>query len=478
MAKGLSPYSSHIGSNSKQFAALPVNNFRLHAAILVEGQGKRFMDQSTVGERRSAFLAFMAVLANVYLVAFAADAGLSLIEELFRAATGSQALLEARIILATMVVLGALIMVAVVLFVPHLPKLVFLPLIAFALWAGVGVPPLFPAEGDTITLILLVALQVALALAAFVINKHRTGTWFIAASRLPHLRHLGLRTAFAVMILFLLLPITIAGLTLAGTASYLEQETNGFVDFTTSEIKLSERIYQREDKRVVLVGMMHFGESDFYDTLFAEFPADALILAEGVTDRENRLSSNLSYQRLARVLGLEQQPVLEPTPALNDFESQVDEGTENAPEEAIDEAASAQPDSIRIAEVRPDVLYADADLADFSESTIAFLNETATIYDSPSAADAIDRILKLSEQYSEEEIEQVYEDIIYKRNDRLIIALDENLTRYDTIIIPWGAMHMPDLETALQDREFSQVSERDIPLIRYETIINSLRGRF
>ena len=62
-----------------------------------------------------------------------------------------------------------------------------------------------------------------------------------------------------------------------------------------------------------------------------------------------------------------------------------------------------------------------------------------------------------------------------KRNDLLLVELDKNLATYDTIIIPWGAMHMPDLETGLLAREFAQTSERANSLIHYETILNNLR---
>ena len=432
------------------------------------------MDRMAESKRRSAFLAFMAVGANTYLIAFAADAILSLVEELFRAATGSEVLLGPRVLLATLVVLGSFLMFMIVLFVPHLPKLVLLPLIAFGLWVGFGAPPLFPSVDDAVILILLVVAQVILAVAAFVINKARTGQAFIVAPLLPRFSHLGLRTAFAVTILFVLFPIAIGSLAVAGTASYLERQTNGFVDFTTSDIRLTERIYKRNDKRIVLIGMMHLGESGFYDSLFREFPPDALVLAEGVTDKDNRLSSNLSYQRLARMLGLEQQPILLPTPELNNSKEEAD--TENPDEDDVnDESPVEFPDDIRTAKVRPDVIYADADLSDFSETTISFLNKTATLYDSRSVKDAIEHFSKLTRGFSDKDIEQVYKDIIYKRNDLLLVELDKNLATYDTIIIPWGAMHMPDLETGLLAREFAQTSERANSLIHYETILNNLR---
>ncbi len=432
------------------------------------------MIDAPAGGRRSAFLAFMAVIANLYLLGFAADAALSVADELFPAAGGSEALSRARFALAVLVLSASFPMLVIILFVPHLPKLVFLPLLAFVIWAGFGAPPAdFGDDGNPA--LAIAAAQLFLAVAAFLVNRVRTGKALLAADRLPRLGHLGLRTALALVILLALFPITVAGLAVAGTALYLESQTKGFVDFTDSEIRLTERIYQKGNRRVVLIGMMHFGESGFYDSLFGEFPADALVLAEGVSDRDNRLSNNLSYQRLARVLGLEQQPVLVPTLGTDDLEMDFD-ALNDEEDAARGGGAVDAPKDIRIAKLRPDVVYADADLADFSNTTIEFLNETAALYGSRSGREVLERLTKLSE-FSEDEINTVYDDIIYKRNAGLLAEIDNNLKVYDTIIIPWGALHMPDLETNLIDREFVQASERSIPLIRYETILDSLRGR-
>lgn len=429
------------------------------------------MTDEAASGRRSAFLAFMAVIANLYLLGFAADAAFSVADEIIR----SEALSRVRLALAVLVVLASFPMLVIILFVPHLPKLVFLPLLAFVIWAGFGAPPFTDFGDDGSPSLAIASVQLFLAVAAFLVNRVRTGKALLAAARLPRLGHLGLRTALALVILLALFPITIAGLAVAGTALYLESQTKGFVDFTDSEIRLTERIYQKGTRRVVLIGMMHFGESGFYDSLFEEFPADALVLAEGVSDRDNRLSNNLSYQRLAHVLGLEQQPVLIPTLETDDFEVGFDapNDEENA---AKGGSAGEAPKDIRIAKLRPDVVYADADLADFSDTTIEFLNETAALYDSRSGREVFERLTQLSE-FSEDDIDTVYDDIIYKRNAGLLAEVDKSLKVYDTIIIPWGALHMPDLETNLIDREFVQASERSIPLIRYETILDSLRGR-
>ena len=85
-------------------------------------------------QRRNFILVAVAALANFYLLIFSADALLSIVEELFRGVTGSDALLGIRGLVALVAVLVSAVMIPVLVFVPHLPKRAFVPLILFALW--------------------------------------------------------------------------------------------------------------------------------------------------------------------------------------------------------------------------------------------------------------------------------------------------------------------------------------------------------
>ena len=50
-------------------------------------------------------------------------------------------------------------------------------------------------------------------------------------------------------------------------------------------------VYEKDDKTVTLVGMMHVGEPRFYDELYKSFPEKALVIVEGVSDREGLLAA-------------------------------------------------------------------------------------------------------------------------------------------------------------------------------------------
>jgi len=48
----------------------------------------------------------------------------------------------------------------------------------------------------------------------------------------------------------------------------------------------------------------------------------------------------------------------------------------------------------------------------------------------------------------------VMEDLVDKRNAKVLAEFDKRLDRYDTVVVPWGALHMPKLERSLKDRGF------------------------
>ena len=54
-----------------------------------------------------------------------------------------------------------------------------------------------------------------------------------------------------------------------------------------------------------------------------------------------------------------------------------------------------------------------------------------------------------------ERIAGVMFDILDKRNEVVIDSMLRTLKRYDTIIIPWGAMHMPAIEAVVLEQGFA-----------------------
>ncbi len=419
------------------------------------------MERPQIIETRSKFLVFIAFTANLYLIGFAADAGLSLAEEILRAATGADTLTNIRNNVAWSVFAYSILMLPILLFTPQLPKLVIFPLIVFALWAGLGAPPFTPTPDDSYEQILLILLQVLFALGAFLILKVRTGAFFLSASLLPKKQHLIRRTIIAAFAFVILTPVVISVLGVAGLVSAVETGTGNYVRFTSSGINITERVFSNRKKEIRLIGMVHMGEGDAYEALFNGFPSNALVLAEGVTDKEGLMSGNLSYDRVAKILGLQQQPALQQKERVKN---------DDAPSGDLEYLPPPNESEIQIVD-RPHILTADRDMSDFSKITIQFLGATAKLYSSTSLSQAIERFTELNENFSEEDVNAVFDDILYKRNDGVLAALDANSDAYDAIIIPWGAMHMPGLEEGLAERGYRLKSEKTLPLIRYATLL-------
>lgn len=73
------------------------------------------------------------------------------------------------------------------------------------------------------------------------------------------------------------------------------------------------------------------------------------------------------------------------------------------------------------------------------------------------------------------EIEKIImDDILHDRNKELIRHLKKSVDRYDTIVIPWGAIHMPEIEAAVLKQGFKLQQQREMVSI---DLIKMLRGK-
>ena len=430
---------------------------------------------SEAAQKRNLILVLAAMLANVYLMAFALDAGLSILDEIVQGLTGSLVLSATRTAIALGVAVASLVMTMLVVLVPQLPKRAFVPLILFAIWAAFGAPPLDLSNAGFLQLFILVLAQLGLAGLAFVLIHAQTGSCWLAAERLPVKSHLVLRIGISVIAVgvaaFLVAPVLIVG----SLVAMVEQDTAGYVRLTGDGVEVADRTFRKGDQTVRLVGMVHIGEAGFYSDLYDGFPKGALVLAEGATDKNKVLEGNLSYKRVAQLLGLDQQPALRPSE--NRQDRILDGPLETAPDDQAQEEISPEAPDRQTVPVAPDVIYADIDLSELSETTIDFLNDTAALYDSPSIGVAWQRYVALAGKYPESAIDVVFADLIDRRNEKVLDAFDRSDDTYDAIVIPWGAMHMPGIEQGMVSRGYSFESERYLPLIRYDTLMDRLRER-
>lgn len=320
---------------------------------------------------------------------------------------------------------------------PALPAAIFLPLIAIVTWVQSGAPPLPLWTGTPASHWLRIAIQGIACAAAFVL-------WPRLAPPGGEARSSGVRFGAIVTTGIVSAPILAAALLVLSASTWLELYTRGFLQMDLEGVQIAERSYRLGDREVRLVGMMHIGDTGSYGELFSSFAEPGtLILQEGVSDREALLERQLSYGPLAERLGLESQA-----------------GIESYFEEAWEQG---DPD-----QRWPHIRSADLDVADFGASTRAFLESAAALWGAATPADAFDIYLGLWRQPID--LDLLLDDIIVRRNREVLGALDEELESYPTIIVPWGALHLPGIEAGLEERGFLPGAESLRPLLRWHSL--------
>jgi hypothetical protein len=395
---------------------------------------------------RSPCLRLATWVANAYLLAFAGDAVLSVVDDALRAlGFGSLALLSVRNLVAFTVVLASVLVPFLLLFVPHLPKRLFVAPVVFALGCTFG------ASALPLPVTWLSVVQLGIAGVTFALIRARSGRWLLWADTLPRKRWLVVRTVLATAVTLVALPVVAATMVLLLLVGVLERETAGYLDATPTGIEVRERVLTKDGRTVVLKAMAHYGEDDFYRTLFDGLPPKSAVLAEGISDREKRLTGFPSATGMAKAIGLTQQPGMG----------------------AIRDRAAAPGDGHAASAGSPDIVRADVDTTEFSDDTLGLLHDLGDLY----AGDVAGGIRKVIAR-TRADPAIFKRELVDKRNAHVLAVFDERAADYTTIVIPWGALHMPGLEAGLRERGYRIESERMRPVVRFGTILGSLlKGR-
>jgi hypothetical protein len=394
---------------------------------------------------------WLALFANAFVGGCALDATLSLAEEILRASTGSTLLLAARNALALPVVAAAALCLPLLALTPRLPTLPLLALSLGVLWLNLGAAPLPLLVGSTAGLGLVTAsLQVAFVAAALLWMRQRAAGrgWLLTEQSLTgpalSLRH---TLGFAAGSVFLLLPAAFLYL-LVSIATWLQLATQSFVSFDAVGVSLSDRLYARDGREIRLIGMMHIGEGEAYRELVSSFVGEStIVLEEGVSDAGGALEQPLSYERAARVLGLEPQ---------GDLEQYLEEVAPDTPRRW------------------PTLRRADVDVSDFSPLTVQWLTWAGKVWSSDDPLAALLRFVHRSSQ-KVEELEIVERDIIQLRNEHLLGEIDRALEDYERVVVPWGALHLPFIERAILERGFDPTHTTRHRLISWLGVAAALR---
>jgi succinate dehydrogenase hydrophobic anchor subunit len=279
--------------------------------------------------------------------------------------------------------------------------------------------------------LLLVVLAGLYLLNSLLCVRLRARDWF----RWQHSAAVG---AFCVIVSILSFPAGWFGL-----VRVIEDTSSGFVRLTLSGLELAERVYEKDGRRVHLIGMVHIADSGFYESLnrsLAE-PVEGrrLVLLEGVSDSEKRLpqsfASGKTYRDMAERLGLAEQAL--------GFAVQSDQlESETAGETWGTLGVDFRPADIDVSELDPR----------HRDRLVSLL----------SAMEKIDlsSFLSLPDDMTARDLEELIVDgLVKRRNARLMEVFAAEEANYAEVFMPWGAAHLPDLERRLLALGYEPVKE-------------------
>jgi len=108
---------------------------------------------------------------------------------------------------------------------------------------------------------------------------------------------------------------------------------------------------------------------------------------------------------------------------------------------------------------------ADVDVAQFTPNTIGFLNLTMLLHSKGLTAETVLKLLRYSPPPHFEE--QLFDDLLRKRNGHLLQELQARLPASEQVIIPWGVAHMPGISQGIQASGFHLAETREYTVIRF-----------
>jgi hypothetical protein len=403
----------------------------------------------------------MRAFINFFLLAYALDAAISTIDDLVFVLAGAHVLGFIRSPLALMVLFLCVVVYLSIGIDSRLPKRVLLPPILLAVWAGFGCVPL-PVFFDIRSVMLGTSLvQLGLGVFAFILVKRITGgSWFLTQEFFKRPVFQFKNTALFTVANIIAVPVAVCLLLVLSVHLYLHNNTAGFMQAGTDGIYLQERTYSRDVKTIHLVAMMHIGNKEYYDELSHFLSSGStIVLAEGVTDDTGIIKNFPSYSKFADFIGLDTQ------------ENMVMHG------KMLEYDDLSTPDDDPASMIETGIVRADIDSQDLSEDALEFVQNVGELFnDEQSFAESFGSYMSwYSDNMTPEKEKIVMGELIDKRNEVLLHYLDEALLYHDTIVIPWGAMHMPGLERAILQKDFLPGESRSRLAVGFDRLIRSNR---
>lgn len=233
--------------------------------------------------------------------------------------------------------------------------------------------------------------------------------------------------------LFVLLPLLVVYV-LVSAQLVLKVRSAGFLEVTREGIFTEARTYNLDGRKVYLLPTVHIAAPSFYDTLLENLPDEkSVILPEGVSDKNGVLQKALDYSGPAHSLGL-----------------------------------SVQPDLTKKKKA-PDAIRSDIDVSEFSPATLEFLQGVGRAMSALKSEDSA-AIAEALSSFKEPDLEPLLEDIIHKRNVRVLEGIHSALSNYEHVAVPWGVAHMPEIERELLKQKAQRTDAKRVQVFAWKDI--------
>jgi len=388
---------------------------------------------ATTNRQSSPLRQLLVILLNLCLGLFLADAVVSLVDDSLVLLFGVHILAGIRGTIFLLAILMAVVIYGLIGLTPMIPKGPFIPLTLFGPAAQLAVVPFliytYGRIREVAWVISFLQLIFGLMILYWVQGGFKLRWPLVAEKQLGVRRFSWLNLSAFLLVNFLVsLPAVIIYLSLCAALA-VDHFSDGFLALRLDGLTVQVRKYVRNDGKLIqLVPMAHIGESDFYREIAQSFPTNSIVLMEGVTDNQHLLTNQLSYKRVAASLGLaEQQKEFKPSPV--------------------------------------QLVRADVDVEEFTTNTIDFLNLVTLLYTKDLNPEIVLKLMQYSPSPHFEE--QLFDDLLRKRNRRVQEEIQNRLPQSQALIVPWGAAHMPEIARGIQKSGFRLDETREYVAIRF-----------
>jgi len=114
---------------------------------------------------------------------------------------------------------------------------------------------------------------------------------------------------------------------------------------------------------------------------------------------------------------------------------------------------------------REQLVRADVDVEQFASTTIDFLNRVMLVYSKGLNAGNVQELVQYSPPPDFEQ--KLMEDLLRKRNRRLLEEIHAQLPQSENLIVPWGVAHMPEIAREIQRSGFRLEKTQEHVAIRF-----------